>query len=146
MDEAARGLLLRRLQTEVPAKADDQRAWFEPYYGDVRDRRLVPHYQKTAQNLRRTLVHGSGLSPLGLLRSCLDYALNDNTRLGGVFETLNARFKVQGGRALLSMVSGINDFRNTYVAHQEKDLLDQRLAEEQLKTWIEGLRELGAAE
>lgn len=40
---------------------------------------------------------------------------------------------------MLSMVKGINDFRNNFVAHQEKELTDAGLAERQLKAWIEGL-------
>ena len=58
---------------------------------------------------------------------------------------VKAGFKVQGGREMLSMVTGINDFRNTYVAHQEKELTDIDLAEKQLKAWIEGLRVLSGA-
>lgn len=40
------------------------------------------------------------------------------------------------------MVKGINGFRNTFIAHQEKELTDIDLAERQLKAWIEGLRVL----
>jgi len=85
------------------------------------------------------------LFPLDLLRQCLDYALNDNTKLPGVFDSLKAKFKVQGGRDLLSQVTKMNDFRNNYVAHQEKELKDSQLAEEQLKAWTEGLHRLSTA-
>ena len=86
-----------------------------------------------AQNLKRTLVFKNGLSPLGLLRSCLDYALNDNTKLVGVFDAVATGFKVSGARALLAQVEPVNDFRNIYVAHHEKDLTDKQLAEDSLK-------------
>ena len=59
------------------------------------------------------LVFKNGISPLGLLRCCLDYALNDHTRIGGVFDAIRTRFKVQGGRDLLASVSDINNFRNS---------------------------------
>ena len=39
------------------------------------------HYTELARNLRKTLVYQTGVSPLGLLRNCYDYALNDATAL-----------------------------------------------------------------
>ncbi len=38
-----------------------------------------------AKNLRRGLLYANPLSVLGLLRSCLDYAVEETPRLGGVF-------------------------------------------------------------
>lgn len=38
------------------------------------------------------------------------------------------------------VVTGINDFWNTYVAHQEKELTDAGLAEKELRSWINGLK------
>lgn len=92
-----------------------------------------------AQNLKRTLVFKNGLSPLGLLRSCIDYALNDKTKLKGVFEAVATGFKVSGARDLLAQVETVNDFRNTYVAHHEKDLTDGELAGDALKQWVQCL-------
>jgi type III restriction enzyme len=144
VDEAARGLVLRRLENDLPRIVEDQKVWFDPYLANV-EPRLRTHYQNTAQNLKRTLVFKNGLSPLGLLRSVLDYALNDNTKLTGVFEAVRTRFKVAGGRDLLTTVTRMNDFRNTYVAHQEKELTDQTMAEHHLKQWIAGLRSISEA-
>src|SRR5207249_1671065 len=120
IDEAAKGLLVRRLESELPARPTEQQKWFEPYFGPVDPRR----YQEMARNLKKTLVHRSGISPLGLLRNCIDYALNDTTKLTGVFAVLKDKFQVKGGRDLLATVTELNDFRNTYVAHQEKELSD----------------------
>jgi len=77
------------------------------------------------------------------LRNCLDYALNDTTKIGGVFETLQTQLRFQGGRKLLETVTRINDFRNTYIAHQEEELTDQSLAKQELKIWIEALQRIG---
>jgi len=109
------------------------------------DPRVVPKYNQIAQNLKKTLIFNNGFSPIGLLRSCLDYALNDNLRIGGVFDSLRTQFKVAGGRELFYMVNDINEFRNTYVAHQEKELNDVNQAREQLKKWINGLKLLSTA-
>ena len=138
IDEAARGLITRRLIDSLPATVTEQKAWFDPYLQDV-DRRTHRHYQGMAQNLKRTLVFRNGLSPLGLLRSCLDYALNDKTKLSGVFEAVTTGFKMSGARDLLVQVETVNDFRNMYVAHHEKNLTDRQLAEASLKQWIQCL-------
>jgi type III restriction enzyme len=142
IDEVAKGFLVRRLQPEMPATVDDQKAWFAPYLGGV-DRKSEDYYRKLAQNLKRTLVFNNGLSMIGLLRSCLDYALNDTTKIGGVFEALQTQLRFQGGRKILETVTRINDFRNTYIAHQEQELTDKNLAEQELKIWIEALHMIG---
>lgn len=142
IDEVAKGFLVRRLQPQMPVAVDDQKAWFAPCLGGV-DRKAEDYYRKLAQNLKRTLVFNNGLSLIGLLRSCLDYALNDAAKIGGVFEALQTELKFQGGRKVLDTVTRINDFRNTYIAHQQQELTDKNLAEGELKIWIEALHMIG---
>ena len=144
LDEAARGLLVRRLQPHMPPTVPDQKAWFDPYLRDV-DRRMQSHYQNMAQNLKKTLVFTNGIMPLGLLRSCMEYALNDNTKIEGVFQAVKTKFKVAGGREFLATVTRIYDFRNTRVAHQEKEITDPKEAEQNLIGWIKGLKALTEA-
>jgi type III restriction enzyme len=139
IDEVAKGFILRRLQPEMPTTVEEQKIWFTPSMESV-DRKAEDYYRKLAQNLKRTLVFNNGLSLIGLLRSCLDYALNDTTKIGGVFEALRIQLRFQGGRKLLETVTRINDFRNTYVAHQERELVDRDLAKQELKIWIEMLQ------
>ena len=38
---------------------------------------------------------------------------------------------------LLARVTAANEFRNTYVAHHQKDLTDKVMAERNLKHWVE---------
>jgi type III restriction enzyme len=144
LDEAARGLIVRRLEPAMPARVPDQKTWFDPYLRDA-DRRAQPRYEKIAQNLKRTLVFNNGIMPLGLLRDCMECALNDNTRIEGVFQAVKAKFKVAGGRDMLATVNRIYDFRNTCVAHQEKDITDPKEAQQNLVGWINGLRALAEA-
>jgi len=47
---------------------------------------------------------------------------------------------IPGGEDFLTVVMKINDFHNTYIAHQEKELKDVGLAQRQLSEWTEGLR------
>jgi type III restriction enzyme len=144
LDEAARGLLIRRLQPLMPALVPDQKTWFDPYLRDA-DRRTQPHYEKMLKNLKRTLVFKNGIMPMGLLRDCMEYALNDNTKINGVFQAVKTKFKVTGGRDLLSTVARIYEFRNTRVAHQEKEITDPKEAEQHLIGWINGVRSLTEA-
>ena len=39
----------------------------------------------------------------------------------------------------IDYVTRVNSFRNTYIAHQEKNLTDKKLAEKELKHWVETL-------
>ncbi len=137
LDEACRGLIMRRLLPLMPEGRREQDAWFSPYVGNLGSERSK--YQNIAQNLKKTLVYRNGFSPLGLLRTCLDYALNDSTKISGVFEAIKETFKIKGALELFNVIFQINDFRNTYVAHQTQELKDVGLARESLKKWIEGL-------
>ena len=59
---------------------------------------------------------------------------------------MRVKFQVAGGRDFLALVQRINDFRNTYIAHQEQELTDRKKAEQELIVWIKGLRTLTEAE
>lgn len=41
--------------------------------------------------------------------------------------------------ASIQTITRINNFRNTYIAHQEQELTDKNLAAQELKIWIEAL-------
>jgi type III restriction enzyme len=90
----------------MPTSVADQKTWLEPYLRDA-DRRMRPYYQKMTQNLERTLVFNNGIMPLGLLRDCMEYALNDNTRIEGAFQPVKTKFKVAGGGEMLATVTRI---------------------------------------
>ena len=138
MDEAARGLILRRLQPELPAAAQDRKAWFDPYL-DMVDPKSRTEYEMMARNLKKTLVFNNGISPISLLRSCLDYAQNETIELGGVFVTIRSRFGGGRNQGLLSLAKQVNAFRNNYVAHQKEQITDANRAKEELKAWINAL-------
>lgn len=138
IDETAKGFVIQKLMSAMPLAAPDQKAWFDPYLGKV-DPKTHRHYQELARNLQKTLVFKSGVSPLGLLRNCLDYALNDRNSLTGVFEAIKDEFRYAGARDQLVAVQEINDFRNTRVAHQEAPISDAKEAKMALKAWIDGL-------
>jgi type III restriction enzyme len=137
-DEACKAMITARLQPSMPATAVEQRDWFEPYMPSM-DTKKRDHLNNTAKNLKRGLVYGNPHSVIGLLRSCMDFALNDNTKIDGVFKAITTAFRFEGSRALFDKIAAVNDFRNTYVAHAEKELRDGKLASQSLKSWVVAL-------
>jgi type III restriction enzyme len=138
LDQAATAVILGQLQNKVPSSRQDQDNFFSPYIRGM-DRRSERSYQELAAKLKRALIYGNPHSVIGLLRSCLDLALNDNSKLEGVFAAVREGFKIPGARNLLDRISAVNEFRNTYVAHHEKDLTDQKLAQTMLLYWVDTL-------
>ncbi|MDP2267855.1 MAG: hypothetical protein Q8K46_01685, partial [Deltaproteobacteria bacterium] len=47
-----------------------------------------------------------------------------------------------GDHEFQRMIKEIYDFRNTYVAHQEKELTDKEKAQAALKRWVGGLQQI----
>jgi len=135
-DDAAKTLIMNLLQGSVPTARPDQENWFDPYLGDV-EQKNRDRYLQMGKNLKRGLVYGNPRSVIGLLCSCLDYALNDNTKIDGVFVAVRGAFRFTGARNLLSRLTAVNEFRNTYIAHHQKDLTDKIVAERHLKQWVE---------
>ena len=141
IDESSKGLIKRRLLPLIPSSVQEQKAWFAPYLERVASHNRKK-FENLAQNLKKTLVFDNGLSPLGLLRNCIDYAMNDSTKIGGVFEGVREKFKFKGAMDLLTIVTKINDFRNTRIVHKDKDvtLTDSNLTKANLLIWIQGLK------
>lgn len=137
-DESCKAVVLKLLRDSVPAGRAEQQDWFEPYYGSI-DRKTQKHYENVAKNLKRGLVYGNPHSVIGLLRSCLDIAANGSNEVEGVFSAVREKFDFPGSGKLLERITSVNDFRNTYVAHTNKELSDKDEAEENLKFWVETL-------
>jgi type III restriction enzyme len=144
LDSAARAMVGQRMGPLMPALPAEQRAWLEPYIEGA-PAGAIDRYRRVAQNLRKTLLYGSGLMPMGLLRDCLDYALNDNARLGGVFDSMRQAFRFAGSRKILEEVTAVYDFRNAHVAHQDREITDVKRAGAALGQWIRTLAKLSTA-
>ncbi len=134
MDNAAQTFLINQLADAVPTSQFEQRQFFE---GNA-----PPKLIRQGQNLRKTLVYKTGQSVLGLLKFCLDFENKEN--LTGIWKAIDIQLKTYRGSDLADTIETINDFRNTYVAHEEKVLTDAKQARINLKYWIEGLVQLYA--
>ena len=144
IDEACKGVLKRRLLADVPAEPADRDQWFRPELGTLKAG-TVKNLEDLAHNLKKTIVEDAGLSPVGTLRHTLDYACNSPHDFAGVFHAVKVHFGNADGKQLFESVQKVNSFRNTYVAHQVKDLTDAALCEENLKLWIKTLARLVTA-
>ncbi len=138
LDEAAKGMILERLLPDVPASSIEQADYFNPYYGKLPPKD-VQWLRNHANNLKRTLIYRNGLMPLSLLSFCLEYGQSADHPVGGVFTSIRKRFSPLDGPEFHKLIDELRDFRNTYVAHQEKDLTDREQARTALSQWIEGL-------
>ena len=138
LDEASKGLILHFLLADVPSSPAEQMDYFEPYYGKL-PKKDVNWLKGIGNNLKRTLVYRNGVMPLGLLAFCLDYSRVGEPAVSGVFKSVRDRFSKIGDPGLYKLVDSLKNFRNTCVAHQEKEVLDKNAAKSALKEWINGL-------
>lgn len=138
LDETAKGLMIKKISPDVPSKPVEVDDFFDPFLGNL-PKAEKGKLQSSARNLKKTIVHQNGLWPLGLLASCLDHALHGRDGLGGVYDSIQNRFKGEAIPALLKMVNRTNEVRNTYVAHSEKEMKDAKFAKAEFKHWIETL-------
>ncbi len=144
MDNASKTMLVQRLGGLVPGLPADQKDWFN---GGVKGTKAKSddHYRRMLQNLRKTLLFGGGFMPAGLLRDCLDFALNDKATVQGVLEAVRRVFSYEGAQKLLDELSWVYEFRNTHVAHQQAGLTHPEAARAALSRWIELLAMLSGA-
>jgi type III restriction enzyme len=134
LDEAARGLMIDRLQMDVPEDPEDLKRFFDPDLSSLspgEQRRL----SENAQNLRKTVVDRKGTMPIGVLRWSLSFAKSPKPPLGGIFDSVLKQFAPIATKEFLKEIEKIAAFRNTYIAHQERPLEDAAQAKEALKEW-----------
>lgn len=138
LDEAARGMILRKLTDHVPSDHGEQYDFFHPDLSALPTGEADFH-RRQAGNLERTLVSHNGLMPIGLLRWCLDYARTTRRKILGVFEAVRTEFASPARTELFEMTDRIYRFRNEYIAHQERELSDPELAKKALGEWAGGI-------
>jgi len=90
-----------------------------------------------ARSLKKVLVFRNPIMPTGLLVFCLDYSRSKSESLPGVFAAIRERFRDLAEGSLRELVQRVYDFRNTYIAHQKKELTDAAVAEAALHNWVD---------
>jgi len=140
IDKCCEDLVFDRLVDEVPKAEAEQKDFFEPYIDLPKGR--TTYLRKNASLLQKLLVYRSVIMPIGVLRFCLEYAESPADRIGGIFECIRKSFPDLRGSGLLSVLTAVYDFRNNFVAHQDKELKDVGLARAALGQWVELLVKL----
>jgi type III restriction enzyme len=140
LDEASKAVLLKRLGPEIPTEREAQKIFFETNISGLTEKE-IDDYKRRSSNLKRTLVDHNGMSPIGLLRECLQYARDSKKPVAPVFDCIKKEFQTDS-EDIFKLVSRINSFRNTYVAHQTKELTDLAMAKTALAEWTSGLRRI----
>jgi type III restriction enzyme len=140
LDEAAKAVLLARLGPDIPAEREAQRMFFEPDLSNL-PKREAEMCKRRGSDLKRTLVDHNGMSPIGLLRWCLQYARESSAPPSAALDAVRRRFANLEDEAR-GLVSRINTFRNDYIAHQNKELTDAGQARESLREWSSGVAQL----
>ncbi|MDD2765388.1 MAG: DEAD/DEAH box helicase family protein [Opitutaceae bacterium] len=137
LDDAALAVMLKVLEPVIPADKVARQAFFEPDLSQL-TKKDAEMYRRQGSNLKRTLLDHAGISPIGLLRWCLQQPREKKPLLGGVFIAVFERFDFASDENY-KLVCRISDFRNNCIAHQNKELTDAAIAKQSLSEWIRGL-------
>ena len=142
IDACSEDIVYNLLVDEVPRGGSAQRDYFEPYVNLPKDH--ADYLLRSAKNMQKILVYKAPVMPTGVLRFCLEYAESPDDGLGGVFASIRQKFGTLRNFGLSNLLVEVYDFRNTYVAHQKKELKDAEEACDALKKWIDLLIRLHA--
>jgi type III restriction enzyme len=137
LDDASRAVMLKVLEPVLPVERAAQQAFFEPEVAHL-PKKDAEMFRRRGSDLKRTLVDRAGMSPIGLLRWCLQQPRENRPPVGGVLAAVFERFGFVSEETY-KLVCTINVFRNDYVAHQGKELTDAAVAKKGMTNWISGL-------
>jgi len=90
-----------------------------------------------AKLIQKLLVYNAPIMPTGILKFCLEYAESPSDHVRGVFESIRLNSRDLRGTGLVKHLAEVYAFRNTYVAHQDKELTDREEARKAPKTWVD---------
>jgi type III restriction enzyme len=134
LDEYALIILERNLR---PCMPKDSHQW-ERYF-------LVsqsPALQRNGRYLQENLAFGRPMMRLGTLLFCLHYAAQPSPNEGGVWQDVAQVFSTPEMQELYELLSPVNEFRNTRIAHVEQPLDDPNEAWEAMKQWLRCLNKM----
>jgi len=135
IDKCAEELVYDRLVDDIPKVQTEQHDFFEPYMAVQPSR--ARYLLENGKRIQKLLLYNAAIMPTGVLKFCLEYARSSPDGIRGVFESIRRCFGDLCADGLLELLAEVYDFRNTYVAHQEKELKDVEETRKALKKWIE---------
>lgn len=139
IDHAAEALVMQRLKDDVPVDAAAQKDFFEPDMSKAK-KSSVKFLQERASTIKKMVVYRSPIMPTGALSFALDYASKvAEEPLPGVYAAIRSRFGGLTGSGLPMLVRETYDFRNSYIAHEKRELTDLEATRKALREWIQTL-------
>ncbi|WP_043588252.1 DEAD/DEAH box helicase [Geminisphaera colitermitum] len=120
LDAAAKNFIFNKLSPEIPTDRADQEDWFSPTMRHATPKEM-PHYDRMGKQLKRLMLWNNPATPIGLLRDCFEFALDDKTPLEGVFAVARERFRFTGARDVAHRVGRVAALRNRCIAHGGAD-------------------------
>jgi type III restriction enzyme len=127
-------LLERHLRPRMPS---DSYQW-ERYFLVSQSSAL----QRNGRYLRENLAFGRPMMRLGVLLFCLRYAAHPSPPAGGVWQDVAQVFSTPEMQELYTLLSPVNHFRNTRVAHVEQPLDDPAEAWAAMHQWLRCLNKM----
>lgn len=135
IDKCSEELVYDRLVDDIPKAQTEQRDFFEPYMAVQPSR--AKYLLENSKRIQKLVLYSAAIMPIGVLKFCLEYARSSPDGIKGVFDSIRRRFSDLFGDGLRELLGEVYDFRNTYVAHQEKELKDVGESRKALKKWID---------
>jgi type III restriction enzyme len=101
-----------------------------------------PALQRNGRYLQENLAFGRPMMRLGTLLFCLHYAAHPSPNEGGVWQDVAQVFSTPEMQELYELLSPVNEFRNTRIAHVEQPLDDPDEAWDAMRQWLRCLNKM----
>jgi len=141
LDEYAMRLLEKAIRPAIPPRKEDSIAFFNPSLAHLADRERAL-LERNQRYLRDNLIFGRPIQRLGTLLFCLEHARQGGLGVDGVWQVVQERFAPLAD--LYDILTSVNEFRNTRVAHVEAPLTDEEEAWQAMRTWLGCLGRMAA--
>ncbi|MBC6444482.1 MAG: DEAD/DEAH box helicase family protein [Alphaproteobacteria bacterium GM202ARS2] len=137
LDHVADKIIIASIRRHLPDHPQEVRMFYDQSLYHAKDKKEEGFIKK----IRMGLFYGNFHSALGILSTCIDYALNRETEREGVLMALQHSLKpVLTNKRTLWCLQSVNHFRNHYVAHYSgKAKPTEEQVKWMLRLWVETL-------
>ncbi len=138
LDEYAMRLLVNGLQDKIPTDIKWRDAYFMPDLSKVHvsKREVVKRY---GRYLKDNLIFARSIMKLGTVLFCLEYAQKGGFGASGIWKDVEKVYSGSEMGDLYNLLATVNEFRNTRIAHVEKQITDVDEAWNNMAVWVKCL-------
>ena len=142
LDEYSLRILEKFIKPTIPADRDRHEAFFNPDLSILSHPKQRMQLEQNQKRLYFNLMYGRNMLRLGTLLFCLKYAQQGGWGIGGIWKAVQTAFSGHEFKEIYQLLNQVNDFRNTYVAHVDAPLSDEKEAWEAMYVWLKCLNKL----